>query len=50
MKQGYDYRDMTVTSRDLLRGDTSKWASRPHFSQAICESGQPAAFVTINRR
>jgi len=30
---------------DLLRGDTSKWSSRPYFLALIRESGQPALDV-----
>jgi ubiquinone/menaquinone biosynthesis C-methylase UbiE len=41
----YDYRDMIVEYWDLLRGDTSKWSSRPYFLQIIKDSGEPALDV-----
>lgn len=44
-KQNYAYRGMIVTYWDLLRGDTSKWSSRPYFLQVIRESGEPALDV-----
>lgn len=44
-EQNYDYRGMIVTYWDLLRGDTSKWSSRPYFLQIIRESGEPALDV-----
>ncbi len=44
-EQDYDYRGMIVTYWDLLRGDTSKWSSRPYFLQIIRESGEPALDV-----
>jgi len=44
-EQIYDYRGMIVTYWDLLRGDTSKWSSRPYFLQIIRESGEPALDV-----
>ena len=44
-EQNYDYRGLIVTYWDLLRGDTSKWSSRPYFLQVIRESGEPALDV-----
>ena len=44
-EQTYDYRGMVVTYWDLLRGDTSKWSSRPYFLQVIRESGEPVLDV-----
>ena len=44
-EQAYDYRGLIVTYWDLLRGDTSKWSSRPYFLQIIRESGEPALDV-----
>jgi ubiquinone/menaquinone biosynthesis C-methylase UbiE len=41
----YDYRGMIVEYWDLLRGDTSKWSSRPYFLKIIRESGEPALDV-----
>ena len=41
----YDYRGMIVEYWDLLRGDTSKWASRPYFLKIIRDSGEPALDV-----
>ena len=41
----YDYRGMIVTYWDLLRGDTSKWSSRPYFLQIIRKSGEPVLDV-----
>jgi ubiquinone/menaquinone biosynthesis C-methylase UbiE len=39
------YRGLVAEYWDLLRGDTSKWSSRPYFLQLIMESGQPALDV-----
>ena len=44
-KTNYDYRGMIVEYWDLLRGDTSKWSSRPYFLKIIQDSGQPALDV-----
>jgi SAM-dependent methyltransferase len=44
-EQEYDYRGMIVAYWDLLRGDTSKWSSRPYFLQIIRQSGEPALDV-----
>ena len=44
-EQNYDYSGMIVTYWDLLRGDTSKWSSRPYFLQIIRERGEPALDV-----
>jgi len=41
----YGYRGMMVEYWDLLRGDTSKWSSRPYFLKIIKESGEPALDV-----
>jgi ubiquinone/menaquinone biosynthesis C-methylase UbiE len=41
----YDYRGMMVEYWDLLRGDTSKWSSRPYFLKVIKDSGEPALDV-----
>ncbi len=40
-EQTYDYQGMIVRYWDLLRGDTSKWSSRPYFLRIIQESGEP---------
>ena len=45
MTAKYDYRGMMVEYWDLLRGDTSKWSSRPYFLNIIRESGEPALDV-----
>jgi ubiquinone/menaquinone biosynthesis C-methylase UbiE len=45
MSTDYDYRGMIVEYWDLLRGDTSKWSSRPYFLKIIRESGEPALDV-----
>jgi ubiquinone/menaquinone biosynthesis C-methylase UbiE len=45
MTTNYDYRGMMVEYWDLLRGDTSKWSSRPYFLTIIRESGEPALDV-----
>ena len=44
-ESSYDYRDMIVEYWDLLRGDTSKWSSRPYFLDLIRRSGEPALDV-----
>ena len=41
----YTYRGLIVEYWDLLRGDTSKWSSRPYFLKLIQDSGQPALDV-----
>lgn len=41
----YDYRGMIVEYWDLLRGDTSKWSSRPYFLKVIQDSGEPVLDV-----
>ncbi len=41
----YGYRGMMVEYWDLLRGDSSKWSSRPYFLRIIKESGEPALDV-----
>ncbi|HFQ94841.1 MAG TPA: class I SAM-dependent methyltransferase [Anaerolineae bacterium] len=41
----YDYNGVIAEYWDLLRGDTSKWSSRPYFLQRIRESGEPALDV-----
>ncbi|MBK6709508.1 MAG: class I SAM-dependent methyltransferase [Chloroflexi bacterium] len=41
----YDYNGIIAEYWDLLRGDTSKWSSRPYFLKLIQESGQPALDV-----
>ena len=41
----YGYRGMMVEYWDLLRGDTSKWSSRPYFLRLIKDSGEPALDV-----
>jgi ubiquinone/menaquinone biosynthesis C-methylase UbiE len=41
----YDYNGVIAEYWDLLRGDTSKWSSRPYFLKLIQESGQPALDV-----
>lgn len=41
----YDYNGIIAEYWDLLRGDTSKWSSRPYFLTLIEESGQPALDV-----
>ena len=41
----YGYRGMMVEYWDLLRGDTSKWSSRPYFLRLIKDSGEPAECV-----
>ena len=46
MVQGqHHYRNLVAEYWDLLRGDTSKWSSRPYFLSLITESGQPALDV-----
>ena len=37
-----EYRGLIAEYWDLLRGDTSKWSSRPFFLDVIRHSGQPA--------
>ena len=44
-EESIEYRGMIATYWDLLRGDTSKWSSRPYFLQIIRESGEPALDV-----
>ena len=39
------YHGLVAEYWDLLRGDTSKWSSRPYFLALIRESGQPALDV-----
>jgi SAM-dependent methyltransferase len=39
------YRGLVAEYWDLLRGDTSKWSSRPYFLTLIRDSGQPALDV-----
>ncbi len=39
------YRGMIAEYWDLLRGDTSKWSSRPYFLEIIRQSGEPALDV-----
>jgi SAM-dependent methyltransferase len=39
------YRGLVAEYWDLLRGDTSKWSSRPYFIEQIRRSGQPALDV-----
>jgi SAM-dependent methyltransferase len=39
------YRQLVAEYWDLLRGDTSKWSSRPYFLELIRESGEPALDV-----
>jgi ubiquinone/menaquinone biosynthesis C-methylase UbiE len=39
------YRGLIVEYWDLLRGDTSKWSSRPYFLKIIQQSGEPALDV-----
>lgn len=39
------YRGLVAQYWDLLRGDTSKWSSRPYFLELIRRSGQPALDV-----
>ena len=41
----YTYRGLIVEYWDLLRGDTSKWSSRPYFLKLIQDSGQPVLDV-----
>ena len=43
--QTYDYNGIIAEYWDLLRGNTSKWSSRPYFLKLIQESGQPALDV-----
>ncbi|UCG25826.1 MAG: class I SAM-dependent methyltransferase [Chloroflexota bacterium] len=40
-----EYRGLIAEHWDLLRGDTSKWSSRPFFLDVIRRSGQPALDV-----
>jgi SAM-dependent methyltransferase len=39
------YRGLVAEYWDLLRGDTSKWSSRPYFLALIRQSGEPALDV-----
>ncbi len=41
----YTYRGLIVEYWDLLRGDTSRWSSRPYFLDLIRKSGQPVLDV-----
>ena len=41
----YGYRNLIVEYWDLLRGDTSKWSSRPYFLDIIQHSGEPVLDV-----
>jgi SAM-dependent methyltransferase len=41
----YTYRGLIVEYWDLLRGDTSRWSSRPYFLKLIQDSGQPVLDV-----
>lgn len=41
----YSYRNLIVEYWDLLRGDTSKWSSRPYFLEIIRGSGEPVLDV-----
>ena len=41
----HHYRSLVAEYWDLLRGDTSKWSSRPYFLALIRESGEPALDV-----
>lgn len=43
--KAYGYRNLIVEYWDLLRGDTSKWSSRPYFLEIIQGSGEPALDV-----
>jgi ubiquinone/menaquinone biosynthesis C-methylase UbiE len=44
-KEGWEYSGLIAESWDLLRGDTSRWADRPFYRDAILRSGQPALDV-----
>ena len=44
-EQEIEYRGLIAEYWDLLRGDTSKWSSRPFFLDVIRRSGQPALDV-----
>ncbi len=44
-ENNYTYRGFIVEYWDLLRGNTSKWSSRPYFLKLIQDSGQPALDV-----
>jgi SAM-dependent methyltransferase len=44
-EQQVEYRGLIAEYWDLLRGDTSKWSSRPFFLEVIRQSGEPALDV-----
>jgi SAM-dependent methyltransferase len=45
MRHDYEYRGLMAAAWDLLRGDTSGWADRDFFRDAIGGSGEPALDV-----
>jgi ubiquinone/menaquinone biosynthesis C-methylase UbiE len=44
-EQSYEYRGLKVSTWDLLRGDTSRWADRSFYRDLIARFGQPALDV-----
>jgi len=41
----YEYRGLMAATWDLFRGNTSRWADRFFYKEAIAQSGQPVLDV-----